>query len=112
MGYCVRCGKMTSTAFPFCNKCFEKVLVRDTEVKYPRPQKAAFLHPKEGPAIGVVKAQINAAGDTKYYIGICTGDGNHGDVMQIIKTEYQCQIWISSRSFRRLPWDSVIHRLR
>ena len=35
MGYCVRCGKMTSTAFPFCNKCFEKVLVRDTEVKYP-----------------------------------------------------------------------------
>ena len=98
MGYCVRCGKMTSTAFPFCNKCFEKVLVRDTEVKYPRPQKAAFLHPKEGPAIGVVKAQINAAGDTKYYIGICT--------------EYQCQIWISSRSFRRLPWDSVIHRLR
>ena len=96
MGYCVRCGKMTSTAFPFCNKCFEKVLVRDTEVKYPRPQKAAFLHPKEGPAIGVVKAQINAAGDTKYYIGTCTGDGN----------------WISSRSFRRLPWDSVIHRLR
>lgn len=85
MGYCVRCGKMTSTAFPFCNKCFEKVLVRDTEVKYPRPQKAAFLHPKEGPAIGVVKAQINAAGDTKYYIGTCTGDGNHGNVMQIIK---------------------------
>ena len=75
MGYCVRCGKMTSTAFPFCNKCFEKVLVRDT----------AFLHPKEGPAIGVVKAQINAAGDTKYYIGTCTGDGNHGYVMQIIK---------------------------
>ena len=85
MGYCVRCGKMTSTAFPFCNKCFEKVLVRDTEVKYPRPQKSRFPAPEGRPRHRVVKAQTNAAGDTKYYIGTCTGDGNHGDVMQIIK---------------------------
>lgn len=112
MGYCVRCGKMTSTAFPFCNKCFEKVLVRDTEVKYPRPQKAAFLHPKEGPAIGVVKAQTNAAGDTKYYIAPVRATETTGMLCRSSKTEYQCQIWISSRSFRRLPWDSVIHRLR